>query len=191
MTEFKTHTVETAPAAAKPLLEGAQKSLGFVPNLFGTMATAPALLEAYQTLSGIFGKTDLSETERQIILMTNNLLNGCDYCMAAHTTISKGVGVPAGVIASLRNDTPLDNPKFEALRRFAKVVNTSRGWPSEADIAALIEAGYTQQTVLEVVLGTGLKVLSNYTNHIAATEVDVAFAPNLWAAPYKDIVKAA
>jgi hypothetical protein len=34
--------------------------------------------------------------------------------------------------------------------------------------------------VLEVVLGIGLKTLSNYTNHIVDTEVDDAFAANAW-----------
>ncbi|MFY2824219.1 carboxymuconolactone decarboxylase family protein [Ruegeria sp. MALMAid1280] len=70
------------------------------------MAEAPALLEGYMSLAGIFGKTDLSETERQFILMTNNRLNGCTYCMAAHTTISQMANVPSDVIAALRTDTP-------------------------------------------------------------------------------------
>ena len=182
MTDFPTHTVETAPAAAKATLEGAQKSLGFVPNLYATMAEAPALLESYTTLAGIFGKTDLSETERQIILMTNNRLNGCNYCMAAHTTIAQGSGVPADVIEALRTNTPIANAKLEALRQFSIIVNESRGWPSDAEIDALIAAGYSKQTVLEVVLGTALKVLSNYTNHIASTDLDAAFAPNAWSA---------
>ena len=71
-----------------------EAAFGFEANLLGNMAEAPALLEGYMTLSGIFDKTNLSETERQIILMTNNRLNGCAYCMAAHTTISQGAGVP-------------------------------------------------------------------------------------------------
>ena len=29
-------------------------------------------------------------------------------------------------------------------------------------------------------LGTSLKVMSNYTNHIAETPLDDAFAPNVW-----------
>jgi len=180
MTDFPTHTIETAPAAAKPILEGTQNGLGFVPNLFAAMAEAPALLEAYTTLSNIFDKTDLSATERQVILMTNNLLNDCRYCMAAHTTISQGQGVPADVIEALRNDTPIADPKLEALRSFARTVNESRGWPLASDVEAFLAAGYTTWTVLEVVLGTGLKVLSNYTNHIVETDVDAAFAPNAW-----------
>lgn len=182
MTDFPTHSVETAPDASKPLLEGAQKAYGFVPNLLGTMAEAPALLEGYMALGKIVGKTALSETERQVILMTNNRLNGCSYCMAAHTTISQGAGVPADVIDALRTNTPIADPKLEALRQFSIVVNETRGWPTDAQVQALIDAGYTKQTVLEVVLATAFKVLSNYTNHIAETEVDAVFKPNAWLA---------
>lgn len=182
MTSFTTHTIESAPEASKPFLQGAKNAYGFVPNLLATMAEAPALLEGYMALAGIFDKTGLSETERQIILMTNNRLNGCVYCMAAHTSISQMAGVKADVIEALRNDTPIADSKLEALRTFAEVINKSRGWPTEAQVNAFLEAGYTQQNVLEVILGTSLKVMSNYTNHIAETTVDDAFAPNAWSA---------
>lgn len=118
--------------------------------------------------------------------MTNNVLNGCEYCMAAHTIISQGQGVPADVIEALRNNTPIADAKLEALRQFAKTVNETRGWPAEGDIQTLIAAGYTTRTVLEVVLGTAVKVMSNYTNHIVETDVDDAFAPNAWQAPAAD-----
>ena len=85
------------------------------------------------------------------------------------------------VIAALREGTALADAKLEALRQFAIIVNETRGYPSEADIEALLAAGYTKQTVLEVVLGTSLKTLSNYTNHIVGTEVDAAFAANAWS----------
>ncbi len=180
MTEFTTHTIENAPQSAKPFLKGAQDAYSFVPNLLGNMAIAPALLEGYMTLSGIFDKTDLSETERQIILMTNNRLNNCTYCMAAHTSISQMANVPADVIEALRTDAAIADPKLEALRKFTEVVNSSRGWPSANDITAFLNAGYTQQSILEVVLGTSLKVMSNYTNHITQTKLDDAFVPNAW-----------
>ena len=183
MTDFATHTIDSAPDASKPFLQGAKQAYSFVPNLLGTMATAPSLLEGYMTLARIFDKTDLSETERQIILMTNNRLNGCTYCMAAHTTISQMAKVPNDIIQALRDNTPIADPKLEALRTFAAVVNETRGWPTDAQVAAFLAAGYTRQTVLEVVLGTSLKVMSNYTNHIAHTPVDAAFQANAWSDP--------
>ena len=186
MSRFQTLSIEAAPKASQAILQNVQKATGFLPNLLGTMALSPALLEAYVTLTSIFGKTNLSETERQIILMTNNRLNGCAYCMAAHTTISLMANVPSSVIDSLRNNTPIADPKLEALRTFAGVINETRGWPSSEQVTAFCAAGYDHQTVLEVILGTSLKVMSNYTNHVAQTEVDQAFQGNAWK-PSKEI----
>lgn len=182
MTDFKTHTIDSAPAAARPLLEGAKANFGFLPNLLGNMATAPATLEGYLTIAGIFNKTNLSETERQIILMTNNRLNGCEYCMAAHTTLSKMGGVPQDVIDALRNNTAIADRKLEALRMFTAEVNQTRGHPSKTTTDNLLAAGYTEQTILEVILGTAMKLLSNYVNHITKTEVDGVFQANAWTA---------
>ncbi|WP_120075923.1 carboxymuconolactone decarboxylase family protein [Aurantiacibacter odishensis] len=187
MTSFTVHNLATAPEGSQPFLNAAKGAYGFVPNLLGTMAEAPAILEGYMILAGIFEKTDLSETERQIILMTNNRLNGCHYCMAAHTSISQGAGVPADVIDALRTNTPIADTKLEALRTFAAVINETRGWPQPADIEAFLGAGYTRQNMLEVILGTALKVLSNYTNHVAETELDPAFAANAWTADLAEV----
>jgi len=181
MTTFTTHTIESAPEASKPLLESAKNAYSFVPNLLATMGEAPALLEGYMALASIFEKTNLSETERQVIQLTNNRLNGCMYCMAAHTSISQMAGVKPDVIEALRNDMPIADAKLEALRTFTTVINQSRGWPSEAEINVFLEAGYTQQNILEVILGASLKVMSNYTNHIAETALDDAFAANAWS----------
>lgn len=180
MTQFELHTLETAPAEATTMLKDSQKAYGFLPNLYRNMSEAPELLESYLTLSGIFGKTSLTETERQIILMTNNRLNGCEYCMAAHTTISQGAGVPAEVIEALRSGSALADPKLEALRRMAEVINETRGYPGEDDLTAFFAAGYSKRNLLEILIGTSLKILSNYTNHITGTPLDAAFAANSW-----------
>lgn len=183
MTTFTTHTIDTAPDEAKPHLQAAKDAYSFVPNLLGNMATAPALLEGYMTLAKVFDKTALSETERQIVLMTNNRLNGCTYCMAAHTSISQMAKVPADVIEALRNGTLIADPKLEALRTFAAIVNEKRGWVEQDEIDAFLAAGYSEQSVLEVILGTSLKIMSNYTNHVTQTPLDQAFAPNAWENP--------
>ncbi len=183
MSKFETHTINTAPGDARSFLSAAKDAYSFVPNLLGNMATAPALLEGYMTLATIFDKTALSETERQIILMTNNRLNGCTYCMAAHTTISQMSKVPVDVIEALRNGTPIADTKLEALRTFAAIVNENRGWVEQPEIDAFLAAGYSEQSVLEVILGTSLKIMSNYTNHIARTPLDQAFVANAWTDP--------
>lgn len=183
MTNFSVHTIETASDDSQPLLEASKQAYGFVPNLHAVMAESPALLEAYKTVADIFdNKTNLSTTEQQIIAMTNNRLNGCTYCMAAHTSIMQAGKVPEDVITSLRDGTAITDPKLEALRLFAEKVNLQRGWLDDGDIEALLAAGYTRQTVFDVIVGTAYKVLSNYTNHIASTPLDREFSRNEWSA---------
>ncbi|WP_375748120.1 carboxymuconolactone decarboxylase family protein [Vibrio sp. HN007] len=181
MSTFTTHSIDSAPEASVALLQQTKQAFGFVPNLLATMAESPVILNGYIQLADILNQGELTETERQIVLMTNNRLNGCEYCMAAHTTISQMQGVDDAVIKALRNNTPIDNPKLEALRTFAAVINDSRGWPTEQQLAAFFEAGYTKAAVLEVIVATSLKVMSNYTNHIAETELDAAFTANAWS----------
>ena len=180
MTTFVTHTIETAPEESKPILKEVTTKYGFVPNSLAIMAEAPTLLESYMMLNNVFDKTNLNEAERQVILMTNSSQNGCTYCMAAHTSISQMAKVPDNVIESLRTNTPIKDSKLEALHTFAIIINETRGWPSQEQVSAFLAAGYTKQTILEVIVGTSIKVLSNYTNHVAETKIDDAFASNAW-----------
>ncbi|MEM1201735.1 MAG: carboxymuconolactone decarboxylase family protein [Acidobacteriota bacterium] len=179
MSQFQVHTQETAPAAADTLAQ-VEKGYGFLPNLIGVMAEAPALAEAYVAVAGAFGKSSLSATEQQTVLLAASTVNGCTYCVAAHTTVGQMTKVPADVLESLRAGEALADPKLEALRRLTVAVVESRGWPSQELVQGFFDAGYGRQQLLEVVLGVGLKTLSNYTNHLADTPLDAAFAANAW-----------
>ncbi|MEM6611411.1 MAG: carboxymuconolactone decarboxylase family protein [Cyanobacteria bacterium P01_C01_bin.72] len=181
MTTFTTYTIENAPEASQLILKAAKKKFGFIPNLMATMAESPVLVESYLTLMGLFDKSELTETERQIILMTNNRLNGCTYCMAAHTAVSRKARVDNEVITALRSGSPINDPKLEALRIFAIIIHETHGRPTEEQIEALLAVGYTKQTILEVIVGTSLKVLSNYTTPIVEPKLDKAFEPMAWS----------
>ncbi len=177
------HTIETAPEASRPLLEGARKSFGFVSNLLATFANAPAALEGYLGIGKIYGQTSLSPTEQQVVLIAASVDNECEYCVAAHTTIGQSQRIEPAILAALRDDAPLPDRKLESLRRFTKAVVRDRGWVGEAEQSAFLGAGYTEAQALEVVLGVTMKTLSNYTNHLTATPLDEAFRANAWSAP--------
>lgn len=183
MTILPVQTPDTAPEASKPHLDAAVKNYGFIPNLTAVFANSPAMIEAYCVLAGHFEKTDLTPVERQIVLMTNNRLNGCTYCMAAHSTIAQMQKVPADVITALRDGTEIADPKLQALHTFTAKMNEERGNLSQPDVEAFLAGGYTEANILDVILGTGLKTMSNYTNHISNTPLDAAFQGNAWTAP--------
>ncbi|MEL7028192.1 MAG: carboxymuconolactone decarboxylase family protein [Pseudomonadota bacterium] len=145
-----------------------------------------ALLGTYLDVSGLLSKTSLTPTEQQVVLLSASYENECHYCMAAHTTVAKGAGVAADVLEAIRAGQPIDDAKLEALRRFTALVTVNRGWVDEAEVEALLAAGYDRRTILDVILGVSLKTISNYVNHFADTPVDDAFAANAWTPPGKE-----
>jgi uncharacterized peroxidase-related enzyme len=178
---YRVHTIDSAPEAARESLTAAAKAYGFLPNLLAVMAEAPALLKAYRALIDIFDETSFTPTERQVVLLATSFENGCEYCVAAHSVIAQMQKVPDEVVQAIRDGAPIADRKLEALRRLTGSIVKSRGWPPVAEIEAFLDAGYTQAQILEVVLGVGAKTLSNYTNHVAATPLDRAFAKAAWA----------
>ena len=180
MSQFNVHTKDTAAAESARLLATAEKAYGFIPNLLGVMAESATTLGAYLSIGQLFGESSFSPTERQVVFLTTNRFNECDYCMAAHSVIGEMQKVPADVITAIRDDRPIDDPKLEALRIFTRTMVEKRGHLSTADIAAFLAMGYTKEQVLEVILGVSFKSLSNYVNHVAETPLDDAFATQAW-----------
>ena len=174
------HTVETAPQAARPLLEGSIKAFGSIPNLHGVMATSPALLEAYKELSRLAMTTGFSPEERTVIWMTVNVANSCHYCVPAHTAIALREKVDKDIIDALRDETPLGEAKLEALRTFTLALRESHGHPSSAALAAFTAAGHDDRALQDLLVIFAQKVLSNYTNALFETPVDGMFQPFNW-----------
>jgi uncharacterized peroxidase-related enzyme len=176
MSDFKLHTAETVPEAAKETLDRVEKSFGMIPNLAWVMAEAPALLKGYFTLNDLFAESSFSAGECQVISLCISHWNQCHYCVPAHSFLAKQAQVAPEIVTAIREDKPLPEEKWEALRRFIYILLEKRGYADEADLQAFYQAGFTLENVLEVILGIGLNILSNYTNHIAKTPIDGAFA---------------
>ncbi len=188
MSNFTTHTKETAPIKSAELLGNAEKAFGFIPNLLGVFAESPAALKAYLSIGQIFDESSFSPTERQLVILTASRFNECRYCVAAHSVVARMQKVPADVIETIRNDQPIADSKLQALRTFTTAVLEQRGWVTEDDTAAFLAAGYSKAQILEVILGISFKILSNYADHIADTPLDDAFAAKAWAPVSKRLV---
>ena len=144
------------------------------------MAESPALVKAYATIGKIFEETSFSDIERQLVLLAVSHENICDYCMAAHSSIAQMVKMPVPIIDALRDGRPLPDQRLEALRQFVRTVVKNRGHATEPEVKAFLDAGYTRAQIFDVLVGVGMKTLSNYTNHIAETPLDAAFQPQVW-----------
>ncbi|GAA3606158.1 carboxymuconolactone decarboxylase family protein [Nonomuraea rosea] len=180
MIDFRVYDESDAPEAARPMLEAAKKRMGFVTTLNGVMAESPELLAGYNALAEQFGRSSLPGPAKHVVWITASVANGCDYCVAAHSTLALRSRVPAEVIEALRAGKPLPDAGLEAARRLTLAMVTQRGWVDDSEIQAFLAAGYTRRHVLDIVLGVGMKTLSNYTNHIAHTPLDPAWQDQEW-----------
>jgi len=163
---------EQTPAASLPLLDAVKKQLGVVPNLMKLVGNSPAALEGYLSLNGALGKGALDAKTRERIALAIAEINGCNYCLSAHTYLDKNVAkLDDAEIASNRNGNSSD-PKAAAAVHFASRVAFERGHVSDADLNAVKASGYNQAEIVEIVLHVALNTLTNYVNVVAQTEID-------------------
>jgi uncharacterized peroxidase-related enzyme len=165
-------SIEAAPEKSQPLLEAVQKQLGIVPNMFRAIGNSPAALEGYLGLNAALAKGALEPQTRERIALAIAEFNACDYCLSAHTYLGKNRSKLSDAEIAANRDGGSTDTKADAAVRFAVKVAETRGHPSEADVQAVKQAGYTDAQVMEIVLHVALNTLTNYVNETIKTEID-------------------
>ncbi|MBK1659833.1 carboxymuconolactone decarboxylase family protein [Paracraurococcus ruber] len=165
-------TIEAAPAAARPLLEGTKKALGSVPNLFRVVANSPAALEGYLGLNAALQKGSLEGRTRERLALAIAEANGCGYCLAAHSYLGKPLATLDEAEIAANRDGHSGDAKADAALRFAVAVVRQCGHVGDADVAAVRAAGFDDAQIVEIVLHVALNTLTNYVNEVAQTVID-------------------
>ena len=181
---FTYHEPNTAPEKSQHLMIVSQKSLGMIPNLHKVLAEAPATYEAYNTAFGLFMKeTTLSPLEQQVVFMTANFENNCHYCVPGHTWMMKSAKMPDDVIEALREGTSIPDARLQALHDYTKALLDQRGHIGDDKLDTFLGAGFTKRQALEVLTGLSAKLISNFANALAHTEVDAPMLAYDWTHP--------
>ena len=175
-------TIDSAPVASRAGLDAVRRQLGFIPNLFATFAESPTLLSAYLALDGAFNKGSLSAVERQIVLIAVSAENDCEYCVAAHSTVAGMLRAPETLVRAVREGSSTSDSRIDALVSFVRTVVRSRGEVPDGTVEAFLAHGFTKDQLGEVLVGVGLKTISNYFNALAGTPLDDAFKAQAWQA---------
>lgn len=175
-------SLDAAEGRTKDVLETARRQTGGIPNIYAAMVNSPALLGTYLHGYSLFRKeSSFAPGEQELVFLVISRVNECTYCMAAHSMITQAVSkTPDQAINAIRADGVIDDPKLRALAEFTRVMVLSRGRPSYGDLGAFLTAGYTQQSVLEIILAIAVKTISNYTYQVFHTEVDERFKEFAW-----------
>ncbi|MGD9701196.1 MAG: carboxymuconolactone decarboxylase family protein [Acidimicrobiia bacterium] len=163
------------------LLSQTNAKLGMIPNMYRNMANAPGLLETYLFGYDAFrSSSGFTPAEQETVLLAISVENGCNYCVAAHSTIADMSKVPAAITDALRSGDALPDARLDALASFTRAMVSTRGLPTAAQVQMFLGAGYGEDDILQILLAIAVKTISNYSNHLFHTDVDPAFAARTW-----------
>lgn len=162
---------ERADANTAATLKAVTAKLGVLPNLFTTLARAPAALNGYLQLSQALAQGHLSARQRELIAIAVAQENSCAYCLSAHATIGQGVGLSDDDIERARLGGARD-AMDDAIIGLALRTVMSRAEISDSTLSQARRAGLDDGLIIEIIAHVALNVLTNYVNRIAGTDVD-------------------
>lgn len=177
MTTFAVPTKNQVSANNQAIFDNLQKGLGFVPNLYATFGYSENSLATYLTLQN--AKSSLSKKEREVVNLVVSQVNDCRYCQSAHTVLGKMNGFTDEQILEIRTGEASFDAKFNALAVFVKETTENRGHASAVSIENFFAAGYTNESLVDVLMVIGDKIISNYLHAITQIPIDFPVAPVL------------
>ena len=168
---------EQVSPANQAIFDRLTKGLGRVPNLYATFAHSEHALGNYLALSK--APTSLNTKAREVVNLVTSQVNGCEYCLAAHTLISRKAGFTDAQILEIRRGQASFDPKLDALARLTQDMVSRRGHTDPALVEALFASGWTQENLMDVIVAIGDRTVTNYLHSTTQVPVDFPAAPAL------------
>ncbi|MBK8284336.1 MAG: peroxidase-related enzyme [Ahniella sp.] len=153
------------------LLQSINNAFGVVPNMFRTVAHAPAALNAMWGSFAALGKGKLGAKLGEQIAVAVANRNGCDYCLAAHTYIGQGAGLSREQLA-LAQTGDSNDPRTRAALQFALELTERRGQVGPDSVQNLRQHGFSDEEIVEILAHVALNLFTNYTNIAFDVPVD-------------------
>lgn len=176
MKTFTVPTRENVAPANQAIFDTLNKALGFVPNLYATIAYSENGLGRYLAYQN--AKTTLSNKEKEAVNLVVSEVNKCIYCKSAHTLIGKMNGFTDEQLLDIRREKA-DSPKLNALVKLAASITRNRGNADAALIDDFYAQGYTNENLVDLILQVSDKTAMNYLHNLTQVPVDFPLAPSL------------
>lgn len=161
----------SASGAVKPTLDAIKGAFGTVPNMFKAVANSQAALNSMWGSFAALGQGKIGARLGEEIAVAIANANNCEYCLAAHTALGRKAGASAEEMAAAQIGKSSD-PRTLAALTFALKVVRDRAAVTGADVAALKEAGFDDEGVVEIIAHVSLNLFTNYINVALNVPVD-------------------
>jgi uncharacterized peroxidase-related enzyme len=172
MSRIPIPAVEEAPAASRPLLAEAGSRLGKVSNLHRAVSHSPAALAALVRFQAALEEGALEPLTRERIVLAVAEANGFDYCLSAQTyRVRQGGMLDDAEITANRNGASNDI-RADAAVRFAVRLAVGRGAVSDAEMAAVRDAGYSHAEIVEIIAHVAATTFTGTASVALQTDID-------------------
>jgi len=165
--------VEATSDASRAQFDRLRKAAGKVPNAYALIGGySPATLGLMLDGDAVLSAGELSKAEIEAIRVAVSSLNGCDYCVAAHSMVGKLAGLSPDALRQLRAGDATGDARRDALVTFARTAASTHGTLDASVLAAVREAGYTPAQIIEALLTVSLITFTNLFNRVNDTVID-------------------
>ena len=176
-TLFKVPSREEVSENNQAIFDRLTKSIGMVPNIYATFTHSDTALGDFLAFDN--RKSSLNAQEKEIVNLAVSQVNACEYCLAAHTVIGQKAGFTEQQVLEIRSGRATFDNKLDALAQFARSVAENRGKVSDLQTATLLDVGFTEENIVDIVMAVSGISTTNYLHNITEVPIDFPKAPAL------------
>ncbi|MBN3852040.1 carboxymuconolactone decarboxylase family protein [Paraburkholderia sp. Ac-20340] len=182
MSRFPLYTIDNAPAQSQPVLQQLQQAFGVIPNIAGKMAASPVLINGFIGLFQRVHASSFSETQIQVLLLTNAVTNASEWAVAFHSALALQQGLDHADVDAIRAGGVPRDAQDAALSTLARTLIETRGRLAEMDQQRFIGAGFSAEQILEVIAVVAASTITNYTGSVTQPALEAQFEAFAWRA---------
>jgi alkylhydroperoxidase family enzyme len=171
ISRFQIHDELTAPEGSLPVIKGASSSAGQLPNFLGVLAGSPAALRGYTRFRGELrhGTLPVATLERIGLAVAEHYRSVPGITMHQRTARQAGVGIDE---VGLAREWESREPREAALLRYLRSVLNQRGAVPHHLHEEAIEAGWSEEQLLEAIAVLSLECFTAMVNVAGEVPVD-------------------
>lgn len=165
ISRYPVPSVMDLPEDLRTRILGVQEKIGFIPNVFLTLAHRPAEARAFFDYHDALMEKEggITKAEREMIVVATSAANDCLYCVVAHGAILR-IRAKHPLVADqvAVNHRKADiTPRQAAMLEFALKVSQASGTLGDADFDVLRAHGFSDEDAWDIGAIAAFFALSN------------------------------
>jgi AhpD family alkylhydroperoxidase len=169
---------EDAPAETRPIFDVLKRANGKVPTLYATIGYSANALASYMAYVQAQAKGTFHAKEREAVYLIVSQLNGCEYCLAAHTQSALKNHWTEEETLQLRAGTFPDE-NWKIIYSIVKSVIENKGEVSDELLESFSAQGYTEAALVDLMMLINVMSFTNYTYRLTKVPIDSPLAKSI------------